>query len=48
MVARLGSFLARTSDGEPGVKTMWRRLIRLDDLAAMWRLFHGAEHQVDL
>lgn len=46
MVARLGGFLARTGDGEPGVKTIWRGLIRLDDLAAMWQLLHGAEHEV--
>lgn len=30
--ARLGGFLARTSDGEPGVKTLWRGLMRLQDI----------------
>jgi hypothetical protein len=40
-IAKLGGFLARTSDGEPGVKTIWRGLRRLDDLAAMWLLFHS-------
>ena len=38
LVARLGGFLARTGDGEPGVKTIWRGLIRLDDIAATWLL----------
>jgi hypothetical protein len=40
-VAKLGGFLARSSDGEPGVKTIWRGLRRLDDLASMWLLFHS-------
>lgn len=31
-VARLGGFLNRTGDGEPGVKTLWRGLRRLADL----------------
>lgn len=32
-VARLGGFLARKGDGEPGVKVLWRGLIRLQDIA---------------
>jgi hypothetical protein len=40
-IAQLGGFLARASDGEPGVKTIWRGLRRLDDLASMWLLFHS-------
>jgi len=31
-IARLGGFLARKGDGEPGVKTIWRGLRRLEDL----------------
>jgi hypothetical protein len=31
-VARLGGFLGRTRDGEPGVTTLWRGLTRLNDL----------------
>lgn len=42
LVARLGGFLARKGDGEPGVKTIWRGLMRLDDLAAAWLLAHDA------
>jgi len=41
-VAQLGGFLARSSDGEPGVQTIWRGLRRLDDLAAMWLLLHSS------
>jgi hypothetical protein len=48
MVARLGGFLARKGDGEPGVKTLWRGLTRLDDIAATWLLLRGAgDHQLD-
>ena len=49
MVAQLGGFLARTGDGEPGVKTLWRGLIRLNDIAATWLLVRGVadDHQLD-
>jgi len=42
LVARLGGFLARAGDGEPGVKTIWRGLIRLEDIVAGWLLAHSA------
>lgn len=38
MIASLGGFLGRKSDGEPGVKTIWRGLRRLHDIAATWKL----------
>lgn len=41
MVASLGGFLGRTGDGEPGTKTLWIGLQRLDDLTAMWKLMTG-------
>lgn len=41
LVAKLGGFLARNSDGEPGVQTIWRGLRRLDDLSSMWLLLHS-------
>jgi Transposase DNA-binding/Transposase Tn5 dimerisation domain len=41
LVAKLGGFLGRSSDGDPGVKTIWRGLRRLDDLSAMWLLLHS-------
>jgi Transposase Tn5 dimerisation domain len=37
-IARLGGFLARRGDGEPGVKTIWRGLRRLEDLVTGWKL----------
>lgn len=40
-IAQLGGFLARKSDGEPGVQTLWRGLRRLEDLASMWLLLHS-------
>jgi len=36
MVASLGGFLGRKSDGEPGTQTTWLGLQRLDDITAMW------------
>jgi len=41
MIARLGGFLGRAwaSDGEPGVKVLWRGFRRLADITEDWRLF---------
>ena len=36
MVAALGGFLGRKSDGNPGTQTLWRGLQRLDDIKEMW------------
>lgn len=36
MIARLGGFLNRKSDGAPGVKVIWRGLRRLADIAETW------------
>ena len=36
--ARLGGFLARKSDGEPGSKTLWRGLERLAAMTLGWQL----------
>lgn len=41
MIASLGGFLGRKGDGEPGVKTIWRGLRRLHDIAATWKLTHS-------
>jgi len=38
MVATLGGFLGRKSDGEPGTQTLWLGLQRLDDLTEMWKV----------
>ena len=40
-IAQLGGFLGRTSDGQPGVKTIWRGIRRLDDIAATWQLLRA-------
>ncbi len=37
MVASLGGFLGRKSDGEPGTKSLWLGLQRLDDITATWK-----------
>ena len=37
-IAMLGGFLGRKGDGEPGVKTLWRGLRRLDDMVAAYRI----------
>ena len=37
-IAQLGGYLARTSDGPPGVKTLWIGLRRLDALVDGWLL----------
>lgn len=41
MIATLGGFLGRKGDGQPGVKTIWRGLRRLHDIAATWKLLHS-------
>lgn len=38
LIARLGGFLGRRRDGEPGVKTVWRGLTRLSDITMTWRV----------
>ena len=43
MVAGLGGFLGRKSDGGPGTQTVWIGLQRLDDLAAMYLVLRGGE-----
>lgn len=39
MVAILGGFLNRASDGEPGTETIWRGLLRLDDITQAFIAF---------
>lgn len=36
MIAKLGGFLGRKSDGNPGVKVIWRGLNRLHDISQGW------------
>ncbi len=37
--AKLGGFLGRKNDGEPGVKALWIGLQRLDDISMAWLAF---------
>jgi hypothetical protein len=37
-IGQLGGFIGRKSDGEPGVKVLWRGLIRLQDIIDTWRI----------
>jgi hypothetical protein len=40
-IAKLGGFLARKRDGTPGIKTMWRGLRRLNEMAETWKFLKG-------
>ena len=42
-IARLGGFLARKTDGQPGTISLWRGWERLTDLSQGWRLAAGVE-----
>lgn len=37
MMASLGGFLGRKGDGEPGTKSLWIGIQRLDDIEATWK-----------
>lgn len=39
-IAKLGGFLARNSDGPPGVTVFWRGWQRLADISSAWLIFH--------
>lgn len=39
-IAKLGGFIGRKADGEPGVKVLWRGWIRLQDIVETWSLTH--------
>lgn len=45
-IAKLGGFLGRKHDGNPGVKTIWRGLRRLHDIAATWKLLRSDSPQL--
>jgi len=38
MIATIGGFQGRKSDGEPGTETLWRGLERLHDMTDIWRI----------
>lgn len=39
LIARLGGFLGRKGDGDPGPEVLWRGLAKLRTLAEAWRIF---------
>jgi Transposase DNA-binding/Transposase Tn5 dimerisation domain len=43
-VAKLGGFLGRKGDGEPGVRSLWRGYQRLQDMAVGFRLRSSRAH----
>lgn len=42
MVAKLGGFLGRKSDGEPGVRTIWQGLVALSQISSMYVVMRGS------
>jgi len=40
MIAKLGGFIGRKSDGEPGAKTIWQGMQRMRDFAVAWDAFN--------
>ena len=40
MIAKLGGFLARKGDGEPGSDVLWRGLAKLKIYAEAWKIFN--------
>lgn len=45
-IAKLGGFVGRKSDGQPGLKVLWRGWSRLQDLVALWKIFHAPPQDV--
>lgn len=43
MVAKLGGFLGRKSDGDPGSQVMWIGLQRMRDFTIAWEAFHNLQ-----
>ncbi len=41
MIAKLGGFLGRKSDGEPGPKVMWMGMQKMKDFTLAWKTFHS-------
>src|SRR5438552_1934344 len=41
MIAKLGGFLGRKSDGHPGAKVMWIGIQRMRDFTLAWETFNS-------
>lgn len=48
MIAKLGGFLGRKGDGEPGVTVIWRGMSRLNDIAQIWAITHSQPFSNDV
>ncbi|HEX9058962.1 MAG TPA: IS4 family transposase, partial [Clostridia bacterium] len=48
MIAKLGGFLARKGDGEPGVEVIWRGMSRLNDISPIWAITHSQPLSIDV
>jgi hypothetical protein len=46
MVAQLGGFRGRKSDGEPGAEVLWRGIQRHDDITATWRVIQAQNQRL--
>jgi hypothetical protein len=46
MVAQLGGFRGRKSDGDPGAEVLWRGLQHLDDITETWRVMQAHSQQL--
>ena len=46
MIAKLGGFLGRKNDGDPGVKSLWRGWQRLRDIVTTWKIMHPPSKDV--
>jgi hypothetical protein len=46
MIAKLGGFLGRKGDGDPGVKSLWRGGQRLRDIVTTWRIMTFSHQDV--
>lgn len=47
-IGKLGGFLGRKGDGEPGVSVLWKGFERLVDLSNMYRIMRPDPHQRDV
>lgn len=45
-ISKLGGFLDRKSDGDPGSTCLWRGMWRLTDIAATWKIFNKPSPQL--
>jgi hypothetical protein len=41
LIAKMGGFIGRNSDGEPGTETLWRGLLRFGGMTEGWRMASG-------